>query len=225
MKKKYIIFVILLIVLPILVNELINRPKYNLINDGKKLLDNVSTYVKNNNVSLEEIVINNKYEMNNKTYNVKGEGVIFIDKTISFMLSRSNMCVMKLDNSDNIMIQDGICPSYRMFNGIKEKIVSSGNGLYKEDDYYIYKGKGVSNLLLYDNSLWYILKIDNTSIKIVSLTSIGSTSYLTLEDYNNSISDGTFLVKSMIGNEVKELSRESLYVEGYGLINDPYIIK
>ena len=208
MNKKVIICLILIVLVPVIINEIYNRPKYNLISDAEKILNNVDNYVKNSDISLEEILIDNKYTLNKDTYKVSASGIVIIDEGINLLLSKDNMCVIKLSDSD-MMFQKEKCPEYRMFNGIKEKIVSSGSGLYKENDKYVYKGKNSSNLLIYNEGLYYILEIDDNYFKIVSLTNI-SEDKLTNEEYSNTFSEGSFLTKDMIGNKVIYLSRNSL---------------
>ena len=48
-------------------------------------------------------------------------------------------------------------------------LVSSGSGLYKSNDEYIYKGQAENNYLLYSGYLWRIIKVnaDNT-IKLIT---------------------------------------------------------
>lgn len=51
-----------------------------------------------------------------------------------------------------------------------QSVVESGDGLYKLKDEYIFKGKEVSNYVLYSNRLFRILKINSdNSVKLVSL--------------------------------------------------------
>lgn len=123
MKKKNIIIIIivfLVLLIPIILNEISLRPKLSLIKDVEKILENIEGYSISKDII--EILINDGYKINNKHYNVKGKGVIFIEEKPSVMLSRNGMCAMKLPHSDDIMFQNEECPNYRLING--EKVVS-----------------------------------------------------------------------------------------------------
>jgi len=45
-------------------------------------------------------------------------------------------------------------------NTLKSKVVTSGEGLYHEGRYYIYKGEKVNNYVQYSNMLWRVTKIN-----------------------------------------------------------------
>lgn len=182
--------------MPIIINEINNRPKYNIIKDAEKIYENVKKYVKENNVLYEEIIIDNGYDLESKHYDVKGLGSIFIDKSITFMFSRNNMCVMKLDYEDELMIQNEICPTYRMFNGIKEKIVTSGDGLYKGKNNYYFKGSTVNNIVLYNDIIWKIDYFDDDGVSL-------------LNDNGDNI----------------KLNKNYIVKSGTGVFKDPYIFE
>ena len=66
-----------------------------------------------------EIVIDNQYELDSKTYYVEGNGIIFLEEDYSVMLSRNGMCAMKMPYSDKVMFQEEECPNYRLVEGKK----------------------------------------------------------------------------------------------------------
>ena len=47
-------------------------------------------------------------------------------------------------------------------------VVYSGDGLYKNDDNYYYKGIDVNNYLMYSGRLWRIIGVDSQGIKIIT---------------------------------------------------------
>ena len=55
---------------------------------------------------------------------------------------------------------------------LKENVVESGDGLYKdiyEDERYIYKGENPNNYITFNNETWQIISIEsNGTIKITS---------------------------------------------------------
>lgn len=122
MKKDYIIIIgiIIVIIIPIIINEAKLRPKISLINDVKEIMYNIKDYRGNEEVI--ELIINNGYRLNEKYYKVEGNGVIFIEDEPSVMLSRNGMCAMKLPYSDKVMFQNEECPKYRLVNGEKKMI-------------------------------------------------------------------------------------------------------
>lgn len=119
MKNRNIILVaiVIIVLIPIIINEINMRPKLSLVNDVKKILKNIKDYdYKDETV---EIVIDNGYTLNSKTYKIKGKGIIFIEENSSVMLSRNGMCAMKLPYSEDIMLQNEECPNYRLVDGEK----------------------------------------------------------------------------------------------------------
>lgn len=119
--KSRIILVVIAVALliPIGINEVKLRPKLKLINDVKNILENIEGY--NSQENILEILIVDEYKIDGKTYKVKGNGVIFLEDSPSVMLSRNDMCAMKLPYSDEIMFQEEECPKYRLVNG--EKVI------------------------------------------------------------------------------------------------------
>ena len=169
MKRKdkiIVIIIFLVLIIPIIINEINIRPKLKLIDDVEKILLNYSKIDKSND-SPYEVIINNGYKIDNKYTEVEGTGVIFVDKDVSVMLSRNNMCAMKLPYQDKIMFQNESCPQYKMFNGIKLPIVNSNDGLYKQDNLYLYKGNVDNNYVLFNNIYFRIYSFKNNTIKLV----------------------------------------------------------
>ena len=168
-KKEKILILIVFIaaVVPIAINEIKIRPKLNLINDVKRILKNIDSYELTEAGIAEEYIIDNGYTIHNTNYNVKGTGVMFIDKSNSVFLNRDGMCAMKVPYSNDIMIQYEECPVYRMFNGIKTPIATKNSGLYKEDDKYIYRGNDLSNYIMYNNALWNIVSFSDGNMKLI----------------------------------------------------------
>lgn len=118
--KIILLIIIVILLIPIVINEINLRPKLKLISDVEKILDNIEGYDSQENIL--EVLIVDEYKIDNKTYKVKGNGVIFLEDNPSVMLSRNGMCAMKLPYSDEIMFQEEECPKYRLING--EKVIT-----------------------------------------------------------------------------------------------------
>lgn len=62
--------------------------------------------------------------------------------------------------------------------GLKENVVESGDGLYKdiyEDERYIYKGANPNNYITFNNETWRIISVEaDKTIKIIKNETIGS---------------------------------------------------
>lgn len=64
----------------------------------------------------------------------------------------------------------------------KDNIVSSGNGLYQYNDYYIYRGEDVNNYLVFNNQLWRVVRVNaDGSIKMIE------TNYIVKDNKNDVI--------------------------------------
>ena len=111
--------IILIVIIPIVINEINIRTKLALINDVKEILVIINEYEYGKET--KEIVIANEYEFDSKIYKVDGQGIIFLEENPSVMLSRDGMCAMKLPYKDEVMFQEEECPTYRLVNG--EKVV------------------------------------------------------------------------------------------------------
>lgn len=218
-KEKILILIVFTVaVIPIVINEINIRPKLNLINDVKKILKNIDDYELTEDGIAEEYIIDNGYAIHDTEYDVKGTGVIFIDKSNSVFLNRDGMCAMKVPYSDDIMIQYEECPVYRMFNGIKTPIVTDDSGLYKESDKYVYKGNNLSNYIMYDNELWNIVSFSDGNIKLIK-SSYDTIKYNSIEELYARLNDkySDFLDNDIIINN-------SWNIENINL-NDTSIIK
>ena len=117
-EKLVLVGIIIAVIIPIIVNEINLRPKLNLINDVKDIIEIVEKTELP--VMPKEIIIDNGFEINGKKYNVKGHGVIFLEKNYSIMLSRNGMCALKMDYEEKVMFQKEECPNYRLVNGEKK---------------------------------------------------------------------------------------------------------
>lgn len=218
-KEKLLILIVLVAaVVPIIINEIKIRPKLNLINDVKKILKNINNYELNEDGIAEEYIIDNGYTIHGDKYEVKGTGVVFLDKSNSVFLNRDGMCAMKVPYSEEIMIQYEECPVYRMFNGIKTPIVNNDSGLYKEEDNYIYKGNDLSNYIMYDDKLWNIVSFSDGNIKLIK-SNYDTIEYNSIEELYTKLNDK---YSDFLDNDL--LINNSWNIENIDL-NDADIIK
>ena len=100
-------------------------------------------------------------------------------------------------------------------NDLKQNVVTSGPGLYKdniEENKYIYKGEDPNNYIKLDNDLWRIISIepDNT-LKIMKQDSIGSLPYD--PGYETNIT-GITNANSMTGTRWSSTSTDYCYYNG-----------
>ena len=61
----------------------------------------------------------------------------------------------------NVKCSDGYSSRNLSEHLINSDVVSSGNGLYSYNDYYIYRGDNVNNYVIFNNQLWRIVKINS----------------------------------------------------------------
>ena len=70
---------------------------------------------------------------------------------------------------------------------LKKNITTIGDGLYKEDDIYIFKGKEVNNYLEYSGYLFRIILIDeNNNIELITEESLTNLAWGIESDYEKS---------------------------------------
>jgi hypothetical protein len=219
--NKIILTVIALIAITfVIINEANIRPKLNLVNDAKKLKEVLE------NMKLPEdtkqIIIDNSYKIDNKTYDFKGYGVIFLEENYSFFLQRNDMCTMKLPYSEEIMFQDEPCPEYRLFNNIKIPLKIEGHGLYEEDGEFVFKGSESVNFITYNNKEYRILKFNDDGI-IITRKSSKDNNKLKEEDFNKTIIDDDSYIDNY-EEYITVIIDKNKKLEGSGRKNDPFII-
>ncbi|MDD2377390.1 MAG: hypothetical protein PHD10_01045 [Bacilli bacterium] len=191
--KIIIAIVAIVVIIPIIINQVKLETNKKIDKTVNKIVALVNEDKINNNYEIIEYVVDNGLKLGNKTINsdVVGKGVVFvdIDGSITVVLEYKDKCAIKHAFTDIVAIKDEKCPVFKLINGAKMEIVSSGDGLYQIDDNkYVYRGKDVNNYLEYDNKLWRILEIDNNVIKLVSDISIGNISL----DNNNFLKSNAY---------------------------------
>lgn len=68
----------------------------------------------------------------------------------------------------NINCSDGYGSEKLSDHLISEGIVTTGNGLYQQNDYYIYRGDSVNNYILFNKQLFRVVKINNDgTLKVI----------------------------------------------------------
>lgn len=184
---RIIIFIILLIVIiPIFVHQI------KLFNDRrlKKTVNRVVEIIEkdNNNNETIKYTIDNKFLKENNISRIKGKGIAFVDSnnSITVVFGYKDKCAIKFSFSDKVYLENKKCDNYELIRGIKSQIVTSGDGLYQiNDSTYRYQGYNVNNYLKYNNVLWRIMEINNSSIKIVSENVITSMKKSDVNNYLN----------------------------------------
>ena len=218
-EHKIILFIIALIAVSfVIINEANTRPKLNLVNDAKKLkqiLENMKLPE-----DTKQILINDSYQIDDKTYDFKGYGVIFLEKNYSFFLQRNDMCTMKLPYSDDIMFQDEPCPEYRLFHDIKIPLKENGSGLYEDDGEFIFKGSESLNYIKYKDKDYRILKFNEEGI-VITRKSSKKENKLNEKDYKKTIVDNDSYIDNYENYVIEVLDKDTI-LTGSGRKNDPF---
>lgn len=89
----------------------------------------------------------------------------------------------------------------------EDNIVTSGNGLYKNDTGYIYKGDNVNNVLILNEVKYMIMSIDDNGIRIVDTTKRGSASW---DDRYNVDKQGSMGINDYISNNINSRIKDTL---------------
>lgn len=139
----------------------------NAIEASKKWLSNQSGDSDNYYVDINELIKSKLLKKSNLTGCVK---INYNSKTNDHIYSYINQ-----DCENVITIKDVLISS----------LVTNGDGLYKEDSYYIYKGINPDNYIIINNQEYRILSIDDSGIKLITSTSIASKEFDSNESRNN----------------------------------------
>ena len=218
--KRNIIIISLVLFISIsfvVINEINTRPKLNLVKDAKKIKEVLENTKRNGH---EEIIINDGYKINDKKYNVKGYGVIFLESDYSFFLQRDGMCVMKMIYSDDIMFQDTPCPEYRMVRQFKLPLDEE---FYKLGDSYYFRGKNPKNYIVYNNELYRILELNKNYIRIISSSFIDDGKISDAIYKKTLYKNKSFIIKNK-NYEIITLENV-IYKNGEGKIENPYEVE
>ena len=187
MKTKIFIGTLIIIVITYIgLTEMDMRPKLNLIKDAETINANIKKAKMPK--TTEQILIKNGYKLNDTDYKIKGEGVIFLEEQYSFFIERKGMCAMKLPYSDKVMFQKAKCPEYRLINGLKMPILTSGQGVHEKDGVYTFKGNSVGNYVRYEHDFYRILSINKDMITLVK-TEKENIEFETVEELYRKIND------------------------------------
>lgn len=117
-----------------------------------------------------------------------------------------------------------------LVNKINAKVVTTGDGLYKNEDELVFKGSKINNYLKYSNFLWRIVKInkDNSIVlvldsKIAELPFSDDESELIdsyIYNYLNSNGDNTGILESKLNNKDKYLVPNNICLDTILNINN-----
>ena len=69
---------------------------------------------------------------------------------------------------------------------LEKNITEIGDGLYKKDKDYIFKGKNINNYVLYSGLLWRVVGTDNKNVRMVRDSNDTILVYGINTNYNNS---------------------------------------
>jgi len=119
----------------------------------------------------------------------------------------------------NISAKGNILEKKITINELKNNVVTSGDGLYKDntiDGNYIYKGSNPNNYIIFNNELWRILSLENdNTLRLIRSESIGNIRFDSAESRPSSTS--SYCVSN--GNGCNAWAATS------NLINKPSIFK
>jgi len=120
--------------------------------------------------------------------------IVVIISIISFYTYRA----IKYYKITNVIVEQS-----KLIDILDKKIIYNGDGLYKEDSNYYFKGKNVNNYVLYNNLLYRIISIDENGIKLILNDSITTLVYGVKDLYIDS-NINNYLNNTLINNFNKE---------------------
>lgn len=175
------LMVSMLILYPVLKISLNNNNEDKIKNNVINIISEVNNYYKENTIFNEEYqvftIMNYNIVEEGLVINEKlpEDGYIYINKEgkVQIVANDGEYCIIKKYNDEDITItNDKKC---KIINSVKlgniNIAVSDDNndGLYKVNDYYVYRGYDPNNYIEINNILFRIVKIDNSkNITIIS---------------------------------------------------------
>ncbi len=161
LKKMLIVtsvFVALIILIAI-ISKIISNKKYTLTELENKIHTLTEQYYKTNKDELPK---------KGETKTLSANYFVSTGKLKSLKLKDGSTCsgeVNITNNNGNYLIvpvlECGDKKADPLFNVLTEKAVTSGNGLYKKGDTYIFRGDNVNNYIMFAGRLWRILRINS----------------------------------------------------------------
>lgn len=179
--KRYIILIALILLssIPLILIATKDKKENDLINETSNIINIIKK-----DIATKDIKNNIEYDLNNKSlFETTHKGVAFVDsnKKITVILESYPFCAYyKEIITTDVIIKSGACDQYKLINNAIMKVVTSGSGLYKEADKYIFKGINVDNYVKYKDNLYQIISI-GSKIRMVQYD------HLKEEPYSNNI--------------------------------------
>ncbi|MCM1370872.1 MAG: hypothetical protein NC181_03160 [Clostridium sp.] len=132
---------------------------------------------------------------------VEGKYIKELNKLYTKDTCSANVEVIK-SGENYLYVPNLKCAKYEtkvLVNEITSKVVTKNDGLYHIDDEYVFKGDYVDNYIKFGDSVWRIISIDSTGIKI----------YLTTEKLDKTVWDDRYNTdkETETGKNVFETSR------------------
>ena len=180
-------FVILMVILAIL--SLFTKKNYS-YDDIETILKNsaidyFSDHKKNLPVNANQIV-----EITDKTL-TSSEYMKSLDEYVKSGVSCSGKVVVrKVDNNYSYIPYLDCGSSYSskpLYTALTKKVVTSGDGIYKTNDGYVFRGENVNNYVQLDKSLWRVVKINSDNSIVLLLNGSYSFGYSWDDRYNKEL--------------------------------------
>ena len=96
---------------------------------------------------------------------------------------------------------------------MKKNIVKIGDGLYKEKDEYIYKGKNVDNYVKYSGRIWRIVKTVDKNIKLIASDIDTSLVWGVNTNYSDSLVRKYLNTKTQVKSYYDSLSNKDILID------------
>ena len=224
--------IILLLILIALLINLLGKERLDYAGIEAKMLSSAKNYYKDNNIYLPQID-GNSTEVSLETLVKDG----YMKDPSNYTNNKNLSCIGRVTvtkNKDDYSYYSYLnCgkdyETTYLANEIKNKVVTSSDGIYKIDEYtvssngqknvavnYVYRGEHVNNNLLINNKKWRIVKIDgNDNIVIIyNDKDPNQELYGVWDDRYNSDKDAAYGINDYTVSRAKE-NLEKIYNSGF----------
>lgn len=180
--KKFLLLIICILLLPIIILVILATMQESTISYDEyeiKMKEAVEEYLDEENILLEKEGAFLKVSLEDlveKKYIKSTDKKLNDDScTGSVTVRRNGASVKSTEGGYLNYIVDLKCDDYKtthLIEKIKKDLVTEESGLYQVDNYYIYKGKTPNNFIIYNDTHYRIMSIDeNNLLKLVKVYS------------------------------------------------------
>lgn len=89
-----------------------------------------------------------------------------------------------------------------------ENIVTTGNGLYKYDDYYLFRGETLNNYISFANKIWQIIRINNDgTLRVIDTSKRNSATWDNRYNIDRNTNTG---INDFVSNDINSRIKDTL---------------